>query len=400
MSAIEASERWGVSLRQVQRLLADNRIPHAKKYGRSWMIPIGAEKPDNPRKVKNAPGQSPAFELAHLIEATSVSMPARNPDAILKIVKEEKSRLQYESELAYLRGNFAHTMRCFNKTEGDEAAKLRMSLAAVAAAISLGDYPAYLKIEAYLKGFVGIGCGFAGKGCGSESSAIAELALASAAVSVAAPKMIPKWLSEGDFSAFPVQVKPPYMLYLRARYLMCIGKYEIALAVAQTALTFCTQKSGITLPEIYLLVVCALACHFLGRGNEAKHRLLEAMRIALPYGFITPFAESVSDFGGLVEQCLEEEFSACCDAVISQWKRTVKNWITFHNHFAKDNITSILSLREYHLAQLVAQHVPYAKIAKQFSISVGRLKNIMLEIYEKLFISSRDELAQYVFFIK
>jgi len=30
------------------------------------------------------------------------------------------------------------------------------------------------------------------------------------------------------------------------------------------------------------------------------------------------------------------------------------------------------------------------------NISVGRLKNIMLEIYEKLFISSRDELAQYV----
>jgi DNA-binding CsgD family transcriptional regulator len=50
----------------------------------------------------------------------------------------------------------------------------------------------------------------------------------------------------------------------------------------------------------------------------------------------------------------------------------------------------------YHFAQLVARRVPYVKIAKQFNISVGRLKNIMLEIYEKLCISSRDELAQYV----
>lgn len=389
ISAIEASEKWGISLRQVQRLLAANRIPCARKYGRSWMIPGDAEKPADPRREKKSPIQSLSSELAHMIETTSMPMPASNPDAILKIVKEEKPRLQYEGELAYLRGDFAHATRCYDKTEGDEAARLRASLVAVAAVISLGDYPTYLKIEAYLKSF-------ASAGCGSDSSAIAELALASVAVSVEAPNMVPRWLSEGDFSDIPPQVKPPYMHYLRAKYFMCVGKHEIALAVAQTALTFCAPERGITLPEIYLRVVCALAYHCLGRENEAGRWLLEAMRIALPHGFITPFAENVSDFGGLVEQCLEKAFPGCCDAVIGQWERTVKNWIVFHNHFTKDNITLILSLREYHLAQLVARRVPYAKIARQFNISVGRLKNIMLEIYEKLYISSRDELAQYV----
>lgn len=389
ISAMEASEKWGVSLRQVQRLLAANRIPRAKKYGRSWMIPGNAEKPADPRREKKPPGQSLSSELAHMIEATSVPMPSHNPDVILKIVKEEKPRLQYEGELAYLQGDFARAMCCYDKTEGDEAARLRASLVAVASAISLGDYPVYLKIEAYLKSYVAAGrC--------SDSSAIAELALASVAVSVAAPNMVPTWLSEGDFSASLAQVRPTYILYLRAKYFMCIGKYEITLAVAQTALTFCAPERGITFSEIYLRVVCALACHCLGRENEAKRWLLEAMRIALPHGFITPFAENVSDFGGLVEQCLEEAFPDCFDAVIRQWECTVKNWITFHNHFTKDNITLILSLREYHLAQLVARRIPYAKIARQFNISVGRLKNIMLEIYEKLFISSRDELTQYV----
>ena len=389
ISTMEASEKWGVSLRQVQRLLAANRIPRAKKYGRSWMIPGNAEKPADPRREKKPPGQSLSSELAHMIEATSVPMPSHNPDVILKIVKEEKPRLQYEGELAYLRGDFARAMCCYDKTEGDEAARLRASLVAVASAISLGDYPVYLKIEAYLKSYVAAGrC--------SDSSAIAELALASVAVSVAAPNMVPTWLSEGDFSASLAQVRPTYILYLRAKYFMCIGKYEITLAVAQTALTFCAPERGITFSEIYLRVVCALACHCLGRENEAKRWLLEAMRIALPHGFITPFAENVSDFGGLVEQCLEEAFPDCFDAVIRQWECTVKNWITFHNHFTKDNITLILSLREYHLAQLVARRIPYAKIARQFNISVGRLKNIMLEIYEKLFISSRDELTQYV----
>ena len=389
ISTMEASEKWGVSIRQVQRLLSDNRIPLAKKYGRSWMIPDDAKKPIDPRKEKKLPEKSLFSELTHVIEATSIPMPTHDPDAIFKIIKEEKLRLQYEGELAYLRGDFVHTMYCCDKNEGDESVRLRASLMGVAAAISLGDYPAYQKIEVYLKS-----CVDAGRG--SDSSPIAELALASVAVSVVAPKMVPGWLKDGDFSAFPAQAKTPYMLYLRAKYFICIGKYEIALAVAQTALTFCEPERGITFPEIYLRVVCALACHCLGRDNEATAWLMEAMRIALPHGFITPFAEHVSDLGGLVEQCLEATFPDYCDAVIGQWKRTVKNWINFHNHFTKDNITLILTLREYHLAQQVARHIPYVKIAKQFNISVGRLKNIMLEIYEKLFISSRDELAQYV----
>lgn len=389
ISAIEASERWGVSLRQVQRLLAAHRIPHAKKYGRTWMIPGDAKKPSDPRREKKPPGQSLSSRLAYVMEATSIPMPTHNPDAILDMVKDEKVRLQYEAELAYLRGDFERTMSCYYKTQGDEGARLRASLTAVAAAISLGDYPVYLKIEAYLKSYVE-------KGCGSDTSAIAELALASVAVSVVAPKMVPKWLSDGDFSAFPPQTNLPYMLYLRSKYFMCIGKYEISLAVAQTALAFSPPERGISFPDIYLRVVCAHACYCLGRGNEARCWLLQAMGIALPYGFVTPFAEIVSNFGGLVEQCLEEAFPHCCDAIKRQWERTVKNWITFHNHFTKNNITLILSLREYHMAQLVARRVPYEKIAKQFNISVGRLKNIMLEIYEKLFISNRSELAQYV----
>jgi len=349
------------------------------------------EKPADLRKVKKPRDQSLSSRLAHIIEATSLPMPANNPDGILKIVKEEKPRLQYEMELAYLRGDFAYVMRCFDKTEGDEAAKLRASIAAAAAAISLGDYPAYLKIEAYLKSLLGAGRN-------SDISVLAEIVLASVGVNVAVLSMVPKWLSEGDFSPIPAQVNPSFMLYLRAKYLMYVGKYETAIAVAQTVLAFSRTQRGITISDIYLRVVCALSNYLLGREDDARCWLLEAMYIALPHGFITPFAEHVSNFGGLMEQCLEEAFPGCRDAILGQWKRTTKNWVIFHNQFTKDNITTVLSLREYHIAQLVARRVPYAKIAKQFNISVGRLKNIMLEIYEKLYISSRGELAQYVQF--
>ncbi len=167
--------------------------------------------------------------------------------------------------------------------------------------------------------------------------------------------------------------------------------------MTQTALSLSELEDGITLTDIYLRMACAVACYCLEQRDEAKRWLLEVMTVALPHGFITPFAENVPALGGLVEQCLEQEFPQYYDAVIGQCERTWKNWVTFHNLFTKDNITLILSLREYHIALLVAHRVPYAEIAKQYNISVGRLKNIMLDIYGKLFISGRDELAKYVF---
>ncbi len=391
ISVKEASGKWGISLRQVQRLVAAKRIPEAVKFGGSWMIPANAEKPPDSRQKESVLEHAFASELHKFIEATTRPMPADKPDEIKAIAKDERACRQYEAELAYLRGNFGKTLQCYSLTAGDDVAGLRASLVAIAAAISLGDYSTYLKIEAFLENYKHGKCG---RGCAS----IAELAMASAAVNVAAPNMVPDWLKAGDFSSCARQADRIYLSYLRSKYLLNIGEYEIALAVAQTALAFRTNEEEITLAEIYLRKIHALSLHCLGRNDEAKVQLIAFMHKALPYGFITPLAESISEFGGIVEKCLNEKYPEYSRAIIDQWERTVKNWISFHNQFAKDNITMILSLREIQLAQLVAHHVPYAEIAEEFNISVGRLKNIMLEIYEKLFVSGRHELAQYVLY--
>jgi len=350
------------------------------------MIPADAKKPADLRREK--PQKSLSSDLAHLIAATTLPMPYDHPDAILDTMGEERLYLQYEGELAYLRGDFARTLRCFSRTAGDDAARLRACPVAVAAAISLGDYRAYTEIDAYLRSAV--------KAHKGNVAVFAELGLATAAVSVIAPNLAPGWLKEGDFGVLAPQAKPD-AFYKRAKYFQCTGKYETALAVAQTALAFGAPERGITFPGIYLRVTCAVACYSLGRAEEAERWLTEAMRVCLPHGFVTPFAEAVTALGGLVEKCLKQEFPADYNSVIAQWKRTWKNWTAFHNRFTRENITLILSLREYHIALLVARRVPYAEIAKQYCISVGRLKNIMLDIYGKLFISGRDELAKYVY---
>ena len=50
MSTKKASTSWGISERRIQKLCKDNRIQGAKRFGRSWMIPIYEEKPIDARK--------------------------------------------------------------------------------------------------------------------------------------------------------------------------------------------------------------------------------------------------------------------------------------------------------------------------------------------------------------
>jgi len=389
MTAGEAAEKWGVSARSITYHLLAGRIAGAVKKGKLWLIPADTVRPiDKRQRAKASPDETLSADLSYVVASTTVSMPGDDPDTILDSLGESKLKLAYEAELAYLRGDFNRTIMCY-QTAGDDALRLRISPVAFGAAISLGDYRAYTEIDAYIKSLIE-------KHKGSDAAVFAEIAHATVAVSVIAPNMVPEWLKIGDLSALLPEAKPD-ALYLRSKYFHCVGRLDAMLTVAETALALSSPKEGITVPDLYLRLTRAVALYSLERKDEAKRYLLEAMHIALPFGFITPFAELVTAFGGLMEQCLQQAFPSCYDAVLKQWKSTWKNWITFHNNFTKDNITLILSLREYHIALLVARRVPYAKIAQQYCISVGRLKNIMLEIYDKLFISGRDELAQYVF---
>ena len=392
ISANETAKMWGVTPRQVQRLVALGRIPDAKKCGSLWIIPADAQKPGVPRLKKQYTQESLPSELAKIIEATTLPMPLNNPDAILHTVKERRLRLQYEGELAYLRGDFERTKSCFRKTEGDGASRLRACSVAIAAAISMGDYPFYLEIESHLHGVIS-------KSNDKSVIAFAELCLANAYLSAAAPQMAPGWLKNGDFTNLHSKAKPD-AIYKRVKYFQFTGKPESMLAIAETALSIFELSRGISFSDIYLRVTCATACCFLGQIDEAMRWLLEAMRIALPHGFITPFAESASVFGGLLEKLLEQEYPAYYDVTINQWKRTFVNWSSFHNFFTKDNIISTLSLRDYEIALMAANRVPNKKIAEHFHMSEGRLRNKISEIYKELLVNNRKELEYLVLYGK
>ena len=52
ITAQEAADKWGVTVRQVQILCKENRIEGATRMSRIWIIPEKAEKPTNDKRKK------------------------------------------------------------------------------------------------------------------------------------------------------------------------------------------------------------------------------------------------------------------------------------------------------------------------------------------------------------
>lgn len=53
MTARQAAEKWGISLRRVSRLCQEGRVPGAFKMTRIWLIPNDLAKPADGRYVEN-----------------------------------------------------------------------------------------------------------------------------------------------------------------------------------------------------------------------------------------------------------------------------------------------------------------------------------------------------------
>lgn len=49
ITVAEASEKWGISERRIQKLCEENRIDGAVKFSRIWVIPKDAQKPVDAR---------------------------------------------------------------------------------------------------------------------------------------------------------------------------------------------------------------------------------------------------------------------------------------------------------------------------------------------------------------
>lgn len=54
LTTVEMSERWNITSRRISVLCSQGRIKGAVKKGKTWLLPVDAEKPADKRYKMNA----------------------------------------------------------------------------------------------------------------------------------------------------------------------------------------------------------------------------------------------------------------------------------------------------------------------------------------------------------
>ena len=382
ISTREAACKWNVSLRYVQRLLADSRIPQARKYGVSWLIPADAEKPDDLRKARRQPDKKAQAWI--LLPPTAFSKRSHNAAANAPA----HNHALLDADTTYRRGDPKPAMNLWNSTPDSDPVKLTAAAIATPAAISAGDFDLYCEIQRAVQSRIE-------RSYDKRERALLSLPSTLAAVSMKAVSMTPEWLREGDFSLFPKE-HIPLLLYMYTLHLRNVGDAKAVLCTAKTSYTLCAQTNTFTWLDVYNLILCAQAYLDMGDKERAKEYLFAAMKLGLPAGFIAPFADYLGTMGGLTEICLDALFPQYKAPITALWSHSFGNWMAFHNRFTCENITTILSPQEYQLARCISRGASYAEAARQMNLSVGRIKNVLTDIYGKLYISSRRQLTRFI----
>lgn len=403
VSVRATAERWGVSVRNVQRLLKEDRIHGAYKCSGCWMIPVDAPKPDDPRRerkkarepaAETAPeaAEAPAVpirpnRLAYGLLSVIIPMPRRNADAVPPMLKEPALRREYEAELAYMRGNYELASRRFSETLPDDPTRFCACMLSLFSAIHLNDPGLYARVSHYLQQEMRSG--------DEQAAHMAEVALTGPFLSMKDMSRVSMWVQKGDFSRLLPEERPIGM-YLSLKNLQGQKRYGELLCACKAAIALWEREDTFTLLDIYLRLLCATGCYEMNRVEECGRHLLAAMELALPNGFITPFAEFWMNTGCQIEHLLEQHYPQWRDPIERVSAATWKNWIAFHNHYTRENVTTLLTQREYRAAQIIVAGGSYQNVADELYLSLRTVKSMLSAIYDKLLIHSRAELAEMI----
>ena len=176
------------------------------------------------------------------------------------------------------------------------------------------------------------------------------------------------------------------------------GQFESAYAAAALLMSFdeTVDESGsrLTAASAHLRMARAISCRETGRDDEMRKWLVELIRELAPHGFFLPF---VIFLHCRHKSPVVEILTKVAPTEVRRYKELSKsyfaNLIRARNHITGEKVTDELPLREFYLAMLLKRGLSYKELADRFGLSVGRIKNILSVLYQKLQIHARSEIG-------
>lgn len=392
MSAREAAKKWGVSLRRVQRLIADGRIDGSKKFGHSWVLPADSEKPKDMRSEGKAPVLPPFFTLPRkcpvLIFTTLYSVPGSGESVAESLRDDRSAYTLFDSQLAYFRGE---TDRANALAKGlldvSDRPDVRLGCLFVLALCAMyeGNVALWLRARRLIEE---IPCNT------PEETAQRDFQLGNIGSGIYDGNFFPEWFRTGEFDPLPPDCYP-LARFLFLKWMM-ISSGDPSVSAVCGPLISQSRMEGALLSEIYCLIMTAIGFHDRGSRETAAALLDKAIKKALPDRLFSPFAEYRSEFGILMDARLEAADRAALIAVRELNKRLITGWAVLCREVRGIKYTENLTQRERHSAKLAAKGLTNAEIAARMGVSVNSVKRYISGVIGKTGAPNRDAIADYI----
>ncbi len=394
ISVKEAAEKWGVSVRYVQRYCVEGRVAGATKISGAWVIPADAWKPDDlrklPPKAQPQEKESPAPSPTPMPLLNTPWQLGRCMDAIVQMEDPASKRIAL-AEYYYFSGQSAKASDIAETylTNRDIALRVSACWIYAYANLALDRIPRARQAMAQLQATVA---------SLDENTPPADKALAicvSTGASVLLHLPLPKILSplKKYISLLPAGLKL-FVLYVQAHHAYLNQQYGACIGIAETALAL--ESELYPIPTIYLHLVAAMGYMSLRRTEQAREHLLEAWKIAQPDDMIEAFGEHHGLLGGLLEAALKKDYPEDFARIIDIVYSFSAGWRKIHNPDTGHNVADDLTTTEFAIAMLAARDWSNKEISAHLDISINTVKMHISSALQKLGISQRKELAQFM----
>ncbi len=392
LSVKETAKKWELSERYVQRYCTEGRIEGAKKFGGSWAIPSDAQKPADMRKADKASLEaSPVQNLYTAMPLLNTPYKLGECKQAIEQIKDPDSKNIATAEYYYFSGQSKKASDITEKYLTHPDLALRLSACWIFAYANLAldcivnTRKAIAQVQSTLDSL--------DQNTPEQYKALAVCVSTGASVLLHLP--LPKILSplKQYIHILPAGLRL-FVLYIEAHHCYLNKQYGASIGIAETALAL--EGELYPIPTIYLHLVATMGYINLRHFDQAKAHLLEAWKIAQPDDMIEAFGEHHGLLGGMLEAVIKKSYPNDFARMINITYSFSAGWRKIHNPDTGHNVADDLTTTEFAISMLAAKNWTNKEISTHLGISVNTVKLHISSALQKLSISQRKELSQFM----
>ena len=393
-STQQTSNRLGMPVCTILEWAEEGRIPGAVLHGDSWLIPVDfepgslceAQQKNVERSFTN--GDCPIRTAMPLMNS---AYPVGKCREFIETIPDEDCRAIAWGEYYYYSGQAELAVKTMEPYQDSTDAALRYSANLVwfFASFTRGQ------IQQAMRAFEQMQTDFQND-LRRESSpalhAIGAFAVTASSVLLHLPMAIDVDLKQ-YISCLPDGMKL-WACYMLAHKMYLEKNYNGSLAIAELALSMNPKLYPVS--TIYVHLVAAMNLMSLRRVEEARPHIAQAWAVAQRDGFIEPFGEHHGLLQGMIELFFQKDYPEAFEKIIAITYSFSAGWRKIHRLISEREVADNLTTTEFSVAMLYNHGWTAKEIAAYMNLSPRTITNTIQVIYQKLGISSKRELGQFM----